>query len=215
MLGVCDNVGEKTCHRPKVMAASGVRKLERSYFRVEEIGRLFLFPKTINIAANLLVMKKVLNPYIGQDGYGCVGGDPNQPFGLKLSFTFEEVEKISYANWTPHKNFQGYTDVVHGGVQATLLDEIGGWAVNTILGTGGVTSQLQIRYKKPARFSDGPFELKAWLISAEKRLANIQTQLFNANGELCAEAKVQYFIFPPEVAKSKLNFPDADKFFEQ
>jgi hypothetical protein len=45
-------------------------------------------------------------------------------------------------------------------------------------------------------------------------LANIQTQLFNAKNELCAEAQVQYFIFSPEVAKQKLNFPSAEEFFE-
>ncbi|NHB68115.1 PaaI family thioesterase [Perlabentimonas gracilis] len=160
-------------------------------------------------------MKKVRNPYVGHEGYGCLGCDPSHPFGLRLSFTFDEVEKILYAEWTPHKGFQGYTDVVHGGIQATLLDEIGGWAVNTILGTGGVTSQLQIRYKKPAHISDGPLKLKAWLVSSEKRLANIQTQLFNAKDELCAEAQVQYFVFPPEVAKQKLNFPGAEEFFEK
>ncbi|MDX9845741.1 MAG: PaaI family thioesterase [Tenuifilaceae bacterium] len=160
-------------------------------------------------------MKRVRNPYVGHKGYCCIGCDPSHPFGLKLRFTFDEENKVIFGEWKPDPNYQGYVNVIHGGIQATLLDEIGGWAVNTILGTGGVTSQLQIRYKKPAQISDGPFKLKAWLVSAEKRLANIQTQLYNTNDELCAEAQVQYFIFSPEVARQKLNFPGAEEFFEE
>lgn len=160
-------------------------------------------------------MKKVRNPYVGHEGYGCLGCDPNHPFGLRLRFTYDDENQIIYAEWNPTKSYEGYMGVVHGGIQATLLDEIGGWAVNTILGTGGVTSQLQIRYRKPVQITEGPLKLKAWLISSEKRLANIQTQLFNAKDEVCAEAQVQYFIFPPEVAKQKLNFPGAEEFFEE
>lgn len=158
-------------------------------------------------------MKKILNPFVGKEGYNCIGCDPNHPFGLKLNFFLDEERKIIFAEWSPNSSFQGYHNVLHGGIQATLLDEIGGWAVNTILGTGGVTSRLQIRYKKPVFITDGPIRLKAWLLSNNKGLAEIQTQLFSKD-ELCAEAQVQYFVYPPEVAKRKLHFPGAEEFFE-
>jgi len=159
-------------------------------------------------------MKKVNNPYVGQKGYNCIGCAPDHPFGLRLNFTYDEVNKIIYGEWNPTSNFEGYRNVVHGGIQAMLLDEVGGWAVNTILGTSGVTSQLQVRYRKPVYVSEGPIKLKAWLVDSARRFANIQTELYNGNDVLCAEAKVQYYAYPPGEAKEKLNFPGAESFFE-
>jgi uncharacterized protein (TIGR00369 family) len=36
--------------------------------------------------------------------------------------------------------------VPHGGALATLIDHVGGYAVETFLGRGGVTSDLHVRY---------------------------------------------------------------------
>ena len=159
-------------------------------------------------------MKKVKNPYVGQKDYNCIGCSPDHPFGLKLEFTFDEEDKIIYAQWNPTSNYEGYHNVLHGGIQALLLDEVGGWAINTILGTSGVTSQMHIRYRNPVYISYGPIKLKAWLEDSKRRFTNIRTELYDGKGDLCAEAKVQYFAYPLEVAKEKLDFPGAEGFFE-
>ena len=93
------------------------------------------------------------------EDYNCFGCDPDNPIGLRLQFQLDGDEVT--ARWEPHPNMQGYPAVIHGGIQATLADEIGGWYVMAMLGTAGVTRSLEIQYEQPARAAEGPFLLRA------------------------------------------------------
>ncbi len=72
-------------------------------------------------------MKKIRNPYVDLKGYNCFGCSPNNIQGLHMHFE-EHGEKI-ISEWTPKMQFQGYKNVLHGGIQATLMDEIASWCV--------------------------------------------------------------------------------------
>ncbi|HPF94910.1 MAG TPA: PaaI family thioesterase [Tenuifilaceae bacterium] len=157
-------------------------------------------------------MKKVNNPFAGRENYNCIGCSPDHQFGLKLNFYLDETKQEVFTEWEPNHNFEGYHNVLHGGIQATMLDEIASWAVYVLLKTGGVTSQLQVRYIKPVLLSEGSIRLTARIEKFEKRLANIKTQLINANGVVCSEGVVQYFVFPEAIAKEKYGYPGIEKF---
>lgn len=157
-------------------------------------------------------MKSIKNPYVGQKNYNCIGCSPDNPIGIKLNFTLDEETQTLTSEWTPNNNYQGFDNVLHGGIQATLLDEIASWVVYTILKTGGVTSQMHVRYHKPVLISKGKISLKAKLEKNQKRLADIKTELYDSDGVLCTEAIVQYFVFPEEMAKQKYGYPGAEKF---
>jgi len=73
-------------------------------------------------------MREVNNPYKGLDGYLCFGCCPDNEFGLRLKFS-ENGEFIE-SEWEPASYFQGYKNILHGGIQASLLDEIAGWVVS-------------------------------------------------------------------------------------
>jgi acyl-coenzyme A thioesterase PaaI-like protein len=160
-------------------------------------------------------MRQINNPYIGQEGYNCIGCSPQNSIGYQLDFYIDEETKTLFAEWQPHLTYQGYKNVVHGGIQATLLDEIASWVVYTVLGTGGVTSQMHIRYRKPVFITDGPVKIKAWLIKNEKKIADIQTELCNGNDVLCAEGVVQYFVYPENVAREKYGYPGLENFLPE
>ncbi len=159
-------------------------------------------------------MKPIKNAYVGQENYNCIGCSPDNPIGIKLSFTLDEETQTVLAEWTPNFNYQGFYNVVHGGIQATLLDEIASWVLYTVLGTGGVTSQMQIRYHKPVFITKGTIKLKARMEKHHKRLADIKTELYNSDGELCTEATVQYFVYPEEIAKKKYGYPGKEAFID-
>ena len=75
-------------------------------------------------------MKKIKNPYAGleEQGYNCFACCPDNPFGLKMEF-YEDGDDI-VCLWDAHPNFQGWLNTLHGGIQSTLMDEIGGWLIN-------------------------------------------------------------------------------------
>ncbi len=160
------------------------------------------------------MMKKINNPFANIAEHKCFCCSPNNPIGLKLDFWYDEKNQIVGTNWNPLEYLQGYPNVLHGGIQSTLMDEVASWAVYVLIETGGVTSKMEIRFLKPVLISNGLLTIKASLIDKEKRFANIKTELFDGKNELCAEAIVQYFIYPQELAIKKLNYPGISAFLE-
>ena len=155
-------------------------------------------------------MRKVSNPYVGHDGYHCFGCDPDNRSGLRLEFVAHgEVLK---STWEPRTELEGYPGVIHGGIQATLADEIGGWYLHAIRGAAGMTKDLQITYHKPARTTDGPFSLEARRVDESRRTVTIEVEIRGASGTLFSTTKCVYVVFSDEVARKRLGFPGKEAF---
>lgn len=157
-------------------------------------------------------MKKVLNPFAGENGHNCFGCSPVNPIGLKL--TFETDNEKVYCKWKPDGLYQGYKNVLHGGIQATLMDEIAAWTVYTIARTSGVTSGMNLKYHRPCLINDAEIFLEAKIKEITGKKASIIVSLFDANRKLCTEGEIYYYIFDLEKAVNKYKYPGKEKFFE-
>ena len=156
-------------------------------------------------------MKKIINPFDNN----CIGCSPNNPWGLKMTFAFDETTDTVISRWNPLDNFQGYPNVLHGGIQSLMMDEIAAWSVYVLLDTGGVTKNLQVDFLYPCFISKGNITLKSKLHSTEKRTAIFQVDLYDGEKKLCSQAKAEYFIYPRAIAVKKLNYPGLAAFFEK
>lgn len=159
-------------------------------------------------------MKKIRNPYVGiwKEGYHCFGCSPKNEIGLQLQFYDTGNEIIS--KWQPRMLLEGYPDVVHGGIQSTIMDEAGGWVVCVKCETSGVTTNMNISFLRPLRVSAGEVTVKAYLVEKKEKEALIKTELFDGYGKLCAEGVITYYIYPQEIAKRKLKYPGVEAFYE-
>ena len=157
-------------------------------------------------------MRKIHNPFVKYPGYNCFGCSPSNPLGLKMSFVEEGGYVVS--KWDPNVNLQGYFRVLHGGIQATLMDEIASWVVYTQLKTAGFTSRAELRYLKTVFVDKGPLTLKARPLGMRKNLADIEVKLYDHEEKVCAEGMFTYFTFPSDKAKDSLYYPGDEEFFE-
>ncbi|HDR67532.1 MAG TPA: PaaI family thioesterase [Bacteroidaceae bacterium] len=155
-------------------------------------------------------MKEINNPFTGQDGYNCFGCSQENRFGLKLKF-FEEGEEI-VSFWEPKKEFQGWKNVLHGGIQATLMDEIASWVAFVKMGTVGVTYRLSVRYMKPVYMDTGTITLRAGIKGMKRNIAEIAVSLSDGSGKLCSEGVIDYFLFPEEKARKDMFYPGKEAF---
>jgi len=155
-------------------------------------------------------MIKLKNPYAEYPGYNCFGCSPNNPIGLQMEF-FKQDEKI-VSTWCPGEDYQGFHDILHGGIQATMMDEIASWVVFVILETAGVTYRLQTTYRKAVRISKGPITLEAKLKEQKRRIASIEVSLLDGEGTTCSESLVEYFVLSREKAEQEMHFPGKDAF---
>lgn len=161
-------------------------------------------------------MKKIKNPWKNPKNlgdYNCFACSPYNETGLQLEF-WEDGEDI-VTKWNPCRSYEGWIGVLHGGIQATLLDEVGGWAVMIKLKTAGVTSEMNVQYLKPVKVSKGELTVKGRLLSQEGRIAKIACSLFDGEGVECAKADVSYFVFPEKIAKARYQYPGIEAFYNE
>jgi uncharacterized protein (TIGR00369 family) len=158
-------------------------------------------------------MRKIRNPFVGLERYNCFGCSPDNVAGLRLSF-YEDGDYLTSV-WEPKDHFHGYMNVLHGGIQATLIDEIASWVVYVKLKTSGMTSNLSVRYHKPVFVDKGNLSLRAHVREMRRNLADIEVQLFDEQGNLCTEGIVTYFTFPLDKSRKHLYYPDHNEFFEE
>lgn len=157
-------------------------------------------------------MLKLKNPFTQLEGYNCFGCSPNNKLGLHLTF-FEENDEI-VSRWEPDSNFQGYFNILHGGIQATLMDEIASWTVYVKVKTAGFTSKAEIRYLKTVAIDQGPVTLRSKVKQMRRNLADIEVLLFDKNNTLCAQGILTFFTFPLDKSKQSMYYPDHKEFYE-
>jgi len=126
---------------------------------------------------------------------------------------FTEAGEEIVSSWEPRQHFQGYLNVLHGGIQATLMDEIASWFVYVKLKSAGVTSKAEIRYFKPLFVDHGKLAIRASLGRMRRNLADINVKIFNESSELCSEGIITYFTVSAGKAKQTLYYPGHEAFY--
>lgn len=159
--------------------------------------------------------RKIFNPYLrsGRKDYNCFGCSPNNDKGLQLKFELDGDEVV--AVWNPQRWAEGFRNILHGGIQAALLDELCSWVVQTICKTVGVTTSMEISYRRAVLISDGEIILRARLTEQNSRMAFVEGKLLTKDGTVCATAKCKFFIFPVEKAMAEYDYPGGEAFFTE
>lgn len=107
----------------------------------------------------------------------CFACGRDNPIGLHLTFRDEGDRYVTIFTALPAH--QGYKDIVHGGIIATLLDEIMARYVWVKYGAAA-TARLEIRYRRPVPTGQ-PITVRGW-ITAIKR-----DRIFELAADACLE----------------------------
>jgi len=159
-------------------------------------------------------MRKIRNIHLSDDPdqYQCFGCSPHNNFGLQLEFWEDGDELVSY--WDPRPILQSYPNVIHGGIQATLMDEIAGWVVYVKCGTVGLTVEMNVKFKQPLCIDLGQITIRGRLALCTKRIATIYAQLIDSSGKICAESELKFFLLSETDAREKYHYPGVEAFYE-
>lgn len=123
---------------------------------------------------------------------GCfVCGDQN-PDGLQIKF--HAVDDEAVAECVAEPKYQGYRGVYHGGLVATLLDEIMAKAVLAEM-RFGMTAEMSTRYKKAIPIGQ-TLRLTARVTRRRGRLIETAGEIKSVDGILYATATGKYLEVP-------------------
>lgn len=124
----------------------------------------------------------------------CFVCGPQNPIGLKATFVTDRDARRSHAELSLPADFQGWQDVVHGGVLAALLDEACIYACRA-LADQCVTAELQVRFRKPVPVGSR-VEVSGQLVDSSRKVWQAKAQLKVA-GVLYAEAQAKVYVLNP------------------
>ncbi|MCD8291724.1 MAG: PaaI family thioesterase [Prevotella sp.] len=145
-------------------------------------------------------MRKLNNPWSSKEGYQCFGCCPNNPIGVHMEF-FEDGEDI-VCFWKPEAHYQGWINTMHGGILCTLMDETAAWVLFRKLQTCGVTTSIEVKYKKPVMTTETQITIRAHIVEQRRNIVTIDVSIENAKGEICTTARAIYFAFDKQKSLS-------------
>ena len=126
-------------------------------------------------------MRLIINPWLHLQGYNCFGCCATNPHGMRMQFydaAPEDPNAFIYSVWQPTFDHQSWLNTLHGGLQATLLDEVCGWVVFAKLRTSGVTAKMDIRYRKAVSTINGPIILRASLTEQRRQISIVTGEIW-------------------------------------
>jgi uncharacterized protein (TIGR00369 family) len=107
--------------------------------------------------------------------HSCFVCGESNPIGLNLRFQTEG--HIVRTHFTPRPEHIGFKQVVHGGIAATLLDEIMVWACAVQTKQFAYCAELTVRFLSPLRPGQE-------VLATAELTANRRNKIFEAKGEI-------------------------------
>jgi uncharacterized protein (TIGR00369 family) len=109
--------------------------------------------------------------------------------GLHMKF-YENEPGVVEATYTVDEKFQGYPGVVHGGIIASMMDEVMG---RVFMGNDPprfmVTAELKIRYRKPVPTCE-PLNLRGEAVSDNGRVGRAVGTIHDSKGNLLVQGEI-------------------------
>lgn len=131
------------------------------------------------------------------------------PHGLNLAFTRKSDEIVT--QWVPAAHHTGFAETIHGGLIATVLDEIMAWTCGILGGRFAYSVDIQIRYHEPLHPAQET-------IGTGRIISNRRQKIFQTEAELrvgetqIAKAVGKYLAVKAEVEERLWSeFGDAGK----
>ncbi len=114
---------------------------------------------------------------------------------------FYTDESSVFSTVTIPDHLCGWSNLIHGGVLSTILDEIMGWAALYLLKRIILTKSMTVEFLKPVHMG-GVLEAESKVLEIDgKHSVMMEGVILDVEGEVCAKSRGQYAVFTSAVAK--------------
>jgi acyl-coenzyme A thioesterase PaaI-like protein len=131
------------------------------------------------------------------EGYLCFACGTANPIGLNLEFYVSDNSVITEI--TLNRYHVGWSDIVHGGIISTILDEVMSWTILYFKRCFFVTRRLEVKYIKPVK--TGLHLIATGYMSPcceDEKTVRVTGELRENNNTLLAKAKGEFILIPRE-----------------
>ena len=126
----------------------------------------------------------------------CFVCGPDNPDGMHLSWTLDEVRNTFICNFNLDARYTGPPGHCHGGIIAAILDDAMG-KVNKLRHVVALTKEMTVEYLKPVPLHK-PLRVESKEVSVHGRQHINMAEIMNENGEVLARSKGTFIAIDPE-----------------
>ncbi len=146
-------------------------------------------------------------PLVGVDK-DCFGCGSDNAHGLKMKF--ESNGEQLRSRLIMNERFRGWSNLIHGGVLSTILDETMGWTVLCLTKKFMLTKGMYVGFRKPVRIGmkiTSTGYIKEHL--SDRRIC-VVGEIRDEAGDLCASSEGEFALFTREQFLRMKIMPEED-----
>lgn len=121
---------------------------------------------------------------------GCFGCGGANPAGMQLAFEQDDESRRIRGSFRVGPQFQGATGYLHGGIIATILDEVMG-KVSRFHGVQAVTAELTVEYLRPVPV-DTDLIVEGYEAKRDGRNLYFVGEIRDTSGTLLARSRARF-----------------------
>jgi uncharacterized protein (TIGR00369 family) len=134
---------------------------------------------------------------------GCLVCGRDNPHGLRLDLHVDIGTGIVWTDFTPTEHHIGFEGIIHGGVLATVLDEVMVWAATWMGRRFCVCAEMTVRFLASAAVNQ-KLRVEA-KVASDRRVIQCEGKILNSTGETIALATGKYIRLPEDRNRAFLD----------
>jgi|SRR5579872_1640728 len=119
-----------------------------------------------------------------EDDSRCFACGMDNLEGLRIAWKI--IGNTTSAEFIPDQKYQGWKDILHGGIIATLLDEAMTRLASIVCG-GALTAEITVRYLSPAPIGETLY-IHGEIVKESRKLVEMKASITNASGKIIARS---------------------------
>ncbi len=124
----------------------------------------------------------------------CFACGEKNPTGLNLRF--ETDGTIVRCRFTPRRDHSGFNETLHGGITATILDEVMVWVVGVRAKTFAFCAELSVRYTRPGKPGVALIATARLVQNRRDKIFQTEADMRTTSGDLIAASTGKYLPIP-------------------
>jgi uncharacterized protein (TIGR00369 family) len=120
--------------------------------------------------------------------HNCFACGTLNEHGLRLDLHLGE--RRSWTELTLDGRFEGWVGIAHGGIVATILDEVMAWSL-VAEDNWGVTARMTVEFRRPIQVGSR-VRAEGWIVRSRKRIVETAARIVDRSGTVLATAEGTY-----------------------
>ena len=126
-----------------------------------------------------------------------------------LDIQFHRDEAGVSCTWVPDEKHRGYRDRVHGGVIASILDEVMGWVPSSEYRRLCYSIELNVKYRRPVIVGH-TYRVEGKIVEVKRRATRTEARVVDEAGTAYASATGVYVPMPEGETEKVLKYLHVD-----